>query len=249
MLIDSHCHLLSNEYEDLDKVINRNLKKVDKLIINGYDLKTSIEAVNLANKYKNVYAAVGIGPEEVKNTSENDISEIEKLLNDNKVVAVGEIGLDYYWTKENKEQQIFVLRRMLDIAKKYNKPVIVHSRDSINDVYVLLKEYKVKGIMHCYSGSKEMAKKFIKLGFLIGIGGVITFKNAKTIKEVVREIDISNISLETDSPYLSPEPNRGKINEPMNLIYIVDKISEIKNIKQIDVIEITGKSVSSMFGM
>ena len=247
MLIDSHCHILSCEYDNLDEILKKCLLKVDKIIINGYDFKTSVEAVDIANKYKNVYAAVGIGPEEVDNVSLSNFKDIERLLNNEKVVAIGEIGLDYYWTKENKEKQIYVFKNMLNIAKQNNKPVIVHSRESINDVYNLLKEYGVKGIMHCYSGSYEMAKEFIKLGFLIGIGGVVTFKNAKTIKDVVRKIDISNISLETDSPYLSPEPKRGEKNDSTNLIYIVENISKIKNITTKEVIEKTGKSVSSMF--
>ena len=249
MIIDSHCHLLSNEYDNLDEVIKKSLKAVDKLIINGYDLKTSKEAVDIATKYENIYAAVGIGPDSVDNVDMNTINEIEKLIDNKKVVAIGEIGLDYYWTKENKEKQIYVFENMLSLAKKYNKPVIVHSRESISDVFNLLKTANIKGIMHCYSGSYEMAKEFIKLGFLIGVGGVITFKNAKIIKEVVKNISVSNISLETDSPYLSPEPKRGTKNDSSNLIYIINKIADIKGVEAKEVINETGKSVSLMFNI
>ncbi len=250
MLIDSHCHLLSSEYDNLSVVIEKSLKYVDKLIINGYDYKTSKEAIEIANKYENIYATVGIGPEEVDTINENDIKKIEKLINNNnKVVGIGEIGLDYYWTKDNKEKQIFVFKNMLSLAKKYNKPVIIHSRESINDVYNLLNEYKLNGIMHCYSGSYEMAKEFIKIGFLIGVGGVVTFKNAKNIKEVVKKIDISSIALETDSPYLSPEPKRGTKNDSSNLLYIVQSISKLKEISTNSVINETGISVSKMFNI
>ena len=195
MIIDSHCHLLSNLYEDVDKEIKKALDNgISKIIINGYDIKTSVEAVNLSLKYDEVYASVGIGPQNIENLPSNYGDLIKKLINNNKkVVSVGEIGLDYYWTKENKERQIEVFETMLSIAKEKNLPIIVHSRNSVMDTYNLLKEYKVSGIMHCYSGSLDMAKKFIKLGFLIGVGGIVTFKNAKKIKEIVKEIPIENI--------------------------------------------------------
>ena len=131
---------------------------------------------------------------------------MEENINNSKVVAIGEIGLDYHYDNTDKEKQIMVFRRQLDIANKYNKPIIVHSRDSIQDTYNILKQYKVKGSIHCFSGSVEMAREFIKLGYKLGIGGIITYKNAKTIKEVVRDIDLSYILLETDSPYLTPSP-------------------------------------------
>ena len=230
MIIDSHCHLLSNLYEDVDKEIKKALDNgISKIIINGYDIKTSVEAVNLSSNYGDL---------------------IKKLINNNKkVVSVGEIGLDYYWTKENKERQIEVFETMLSIAKEKNLPIIVHSRNSVMDTYNLLKEYKVSGIMHCYSGSLDMAKKFIKLGFLIGVGGIVTFKNAKKIKEIVKEIPIENISLETDSPYLSPEPLRGTLNNPLNLKYIIQKIADIKGLTNSYVMEKTTCNVMSKFDL
>ena len=248
MLIDSHCHLLSDEYENVDlEIKNAIAAGVNRLIINGVDVNTSMEAVKLANKYKEVYAAVGIGPEEVLNINREDINTIEKLCNSKKVVAIGEIGLDYYWTTETKDQQKKVLTEMLKIANKKNLPVIVHNRNATNDIYKLLKEYNNTGIMHCFSGSKESAQEFIKLGFLIGIGGVVTFKNAKKLKEVVESISIENISLETDSPYLTPEPNRGKKNNPANLIFIASQIAKIKDLTLEEVVNQTGHNVCAKF--
>lgn len=250
MLIDSHCHILSSEYEKPEDVIkDSKTSGVDKMIINGYDLESSAEAVLLSNEYNYVYASIGIGPENIDSVSDKDFIKLEELINKGKVVAIGEIGLDYYWTKDNKEKQIYVFENMLALAKKYNLPVIVHCRQAIKDTYELLKKYKVTGILHCFSGSAESAKEFIKLGFLIGIGGVVTFKNAKEIKDVVIKIDLSNISLETDSPYLSPEPFRGKVNVPKNVIYVARKIAELKNVSLEEVLEVTSSNVISKFDL
>ncbi len=250
MLIDSHCHVLSSEYENPLSVIEDALKAgVDKIIINGYDVKSSIEAVSLANKYENVYASVGISPQNVDDLNDNAYDMINELIVNDKVVAVGEIGLDYYWTKENKDTQILVFKKMLEIAKKHDLPVIVHSRKAFLDTYNLLKEYNVNGILHCYSGSLEMAHKFINLGFLLGIGGVITFKNAKILQEVVKNIDVKYLSLETDSPYLSPEPYRGKKNTPKNVVLVAEKIAQIKGVSKSEVIRISGEAVSSKFDL
>ncbi len=250
MLIDSHCHILSSEYEKPEDVIkDSKTSGVDKMIINGYDLESSAEAVLLSNEYNYVYASIGIGPENIDDVSDKDFIKLEELINKGKVVAIGEIGLDYYWTKDNKEKQIYVFENMLALAKKYNLPVIVHCRQAIKDTYELLKKYKVTGILHCFSGSAESAKEFIKLGFLIGIGGVVTFKNAKEIKDVVIKIDLSNISLETDSPYLSPEPFRGKVNVPKNVIYVARKIAELKNVSLEEVLEVTSSNVTSKFDL
>ncbi len=250
MLIDTHCHLLSSEYDDVLKEIKQALTGgVDKIIINGFDVSSSKEAVELSKRYKEVYAAVGIGPENVNEITDDDIKKIKELSNNEKVVAIGEIGLDYYWTKENKEKQNSVFKNMLKIAKEKNLPVIVHSRKAIQDTYNLLTKYNVTGILHCYSASLEMAKEFIKKGFLIGVGGVVTFKNAKTLKNLVKEISLDNISLETDSPYLSPEPYRGKVNNPSNLRYIVRKIALLKGVSEKEVEARTSLAVTSKFDL
>lgn len=250
MLIDTHCHLLSSEYDDVDKEIKEALKGgVDKIIINGFDVASSNEAVALSKRYPEVYAAVGIGPENVNGITEDDIKKIKELASNEKVVAIGEIGLDYYWTKENKEKQNSVFKNMLKIAKEMNLPVIVHSRQAIQDTYDLLTEYNVTGVLHCYSGSVEMAKEFIKKGFLIGVGGVVTFKNAKTLKNVVKEISLDDISLETDSPYLSPEPFRGKTNNPSKLRYIIKEIALLKGVSEKEVTNRTSLAVTSKFDL
>lgn len=250
MLIDTHCHVLSSEYEDVTDVLNKTFNSgISKLIINGYDLKSSKEAVRLANENDGVYAAVGIGPQNVLGLREEDLDEIERLVANKKVVAIGEIGLDYYWTKENKEMQLRVFRVMLEIAKRNHLPVIVHNRNATEDTLNLLKEYNITGIMHCFSGSVETSNAFIKLGFLIGVGGVVTFKNAKKLKEVVRKVPLQSISLETDSPYLSPEPLRGKPNTPANLSYIAREIANIKGASVDDVADITSASVRAKFDL
>lgn len=250
MLIDSHCHVLSSEYDNVDEIIKDSINSgVEKIIVNGYDLKTSKEAVELANKYDHVYAAVGIGPSNVTDVNDETYDIISKLAKEAKVVAIGEVGLDYYWTTENKEMQLKVFKTMLKIAKTNNLPVIVHCRKSFLDTYNLLKESDLTGIIHCYSGSVDMAKRFIKLGFLLGIGGVITFKNAKSLKDVVKAIDINNFSLETDSPYLAPEPYRGKPNTPKNVKLVATEIANIKQVNLDEVIRVTGRSVCSKFDL
>lgn len=249
MLIDSHCHILKSEYDDVKKIKQDTFSSDIKYIINNaYSIVSIRELVN-SELHPNEFIAIGIGPDDVNNYDESYKKEIETYLKNKKVVAIGEIGLDYYWTKENKEKQIKVFRDMLALAESYNLPVIVHSRESIQDTFNIIKEYKVKGIMHCFSGSIEMAQEFIKLGFLIGIGGVITFKNASKLIDVVKRIDINSISLETDSPYLSPEPYRGKKNHPKNIIEIAKKISMIKNINLQEVMDKTTSNVIRLFDL
>ena len=250
MLIDTHCHVLSCEYDNTDKIIKEAFDSgVDKIFINGFDEESSKEAVVLSNKYKNVYAAIGIGPENIESYNDNTINLFQELIDNNKVIAIGEIGSDYYWTTDNKDEQIFVFKKMLELAKKNNLPVIVHSREATLDTYNLLKEYGVSGIMHCFSGSIETAKMYKKIGFLLGIGGVITFKNARKLTEVVKEMDLNDFSLETDSPYLSPEPYRGKKNHPKNICYVAKKIAEIKGIEYNEVLDKTTDNIMSKFDL
>ncbi|MEG2351120.1 MAG: TatD family hydrolase [Bacilli bacterium] len=250
MLIDTHCHVLSLEYKDIDVIIEKiRLSKVDKIIINGYDLKSSIEAVELANKHAFIYAAVGIGPENVTDASNQDIIEIASLAKNKKVVAIGEIGLDYYWTKENTDKQKEVFNKMLQIAIDFELPVIIHNRNATKDVYEMVKKSRVTGVLHCFSGSIESANDFIKIGFLIGIGGIVTFKNAKKLKEVIENVDISNLVLETDSPYLTPEPYRGTKNSPVYIEFIANEIANIKQLSKEKVISITGSNACHKFDL
>ena len=230
MLVDTHCHLFREYYDDIDMVLNNAYQNgVVRVIVNGTNEKDNLEVLELISKYDSVYGALGIQPEEINDQWEETLTLIEKHLNDNKIIAIGEIGLDYHYDC-NKELQKNVFRKQLELAEKYNMPVIIHSRDSIQDTYDILREFHVKGIMHCYSGSVEMAHRFTELGFYLGIGGICTFKNSIKIKEVIKSVDLAYLLLETDSPYLSPEPYRGKRNEPANIPYILRKICEIKDI-------------------
>ncbi len=245
-MIDSHAHITSENYENIEEIIHNLKDKGVIAVINAADrLKTAYEVIDLSKEYKDyLLPCVGIHPEHVNEI--NKINEIEEIIKNNKVYAVGEIGLDYYYEKDNKEEQIKLLNLQLDLAEKYNLPVIIHTRDSIQDVYDVLKNRNLKGVIHCFTGSYEMAKLFIKLGYKLGIGGVLTFKNSK-LYELIEKIDMENILLETDSPYLSPEPFRGKINIPSNVYYVAKRIAEIKNISVEKVIEITTKNAIEIF--
>lgn len=248
MYIDTHCHLYEEYYNNIDDVIKESMAEgVRKFIVNGCDMKSNKEALKLAHKYDNVYAAIGFHPTELDEFNDEYFSWLEDNINDKKVVAIGEIGLDYHYDNTDKEKEIYVFKKQLDIAKKYNKPIIVHSRDAIQDTFDILKEYELRGSIHSYSGSVEMAREFTKLGYMLGIGGVVTFKNAKNIKEVVKEIDLSYILLETDSPYLTPEPFRGTPNSPKYIPYIAKAISDIKGVSINDVRETTTGNAEMIF--
>lgn len=246
MLIDTHCHLSKEDYENIDEIVN----EMDGIIIiSGCNDETNKEVIEIVNKYKNVFGTLGIHPEEIDKITSNSFKYIEDNLDNPKIIGIGEIGLDYYWNKDNVVDQKEVLIKQLDIADKYNKPIVIHSRDSIQDTYDILKNYKLKGTIHCFSSSIEMANEFIKLGYMIGVGGTVTFKNSKRIQDVVNNIDLHNILIETDSPYLSPEPFRGKKNKPSNVYFVAKKISELKGISVEEVIKITGLNAIRQFDL
>ena len=231
-MIDTHCHVLKDEMDNYLDIIEECNSKDISMIINGYDNKSNKEVIDLASKYSNVYSAIGLNYDGIDNFTDKDLEDFEELLKNNKVNAIGEIGIDYYWTKENSEKQIYFFKKQLDLAKKYD----------------LLKESGVrKGSMHCYSGSVELAKEYIKLGFMIGLDGPITYSNNVKGIEIVKEIPLEYLLLETDSPYLSPEPNRGKQNSPLNLIYVAEKVAEIKGISTDEVVEKTTKNAKELF--
>lgn len=246
MLVDTHCHLSKDDYDNLEAII-KDMNGI--MIASGCNNKTNIEVLDLVNKYSNVYGTLGIHPEEIDSIDDNSFKIIEENLNNEKIVAIGEIGLDYYWTKDNKEKQKEIFEYQVKLAEKYNLPVVVHSRDCIEDTYNILKKYKVKGTIHCFSSSLDMAKKFIKLGYKIGVGGTLTFKNSKRIQDIVKNIEIEDILLETDSPYLSPEPLRGRKNKPSNVYFVALKVSELKNLDINKVIKITGNNAISLFDL
>lgn len=245
MLVDTHCHLFKEYYDNFDLII-KNAKDlgVYKYISAACDDETMDEMIELAHKFENIYICVGIHPENVN----NDTKHLEELLinKDSKIVAIGEIGLDYYYGKESKELQIDLFCKQLELAQKYDLPIVVHSREATLDTIECLKKYKVRGVIHCFSGSLDTAKIYIKMGFYIGVGGVMTFKNSK-IKEVIKEIPLDKILLETDSPYLAPVPFRGTANEPKNIKYIAEFLSELKEIPFENVVNQTTKNAEDIF--
>ena len=231
MFIDTHCHLSKNDYENLDAEIAKiKEENVKILIVSGCDKDSIEESISLSKKYENIYLSLGYHPSEANKITKEDLEDLKKKISKNrKIVALGEIGLDYYWEKENKELQKKLFRNQLQIAKELNLPVIIHSREAFQDTYDILKEYNIPGIIHCFSGNIENAKKYISLGYLLGIGGVVTFKNTH-LKDVVKEISLEKILLETDSPYLAPTPYRGKPNSPQYIPIIAEEIAKIKEI-------------------
>lgn len=247
-MVDTHSHIYKEYYDDIETVINHMGNNI--IIVSGTNTENNKEVIELCKKYKNVYGTLGLHPEEIETITEASFSFIEEHINDYKIVGIGEIGLDYHYKEDNKKKQKEVFIRQLDIALKYSKPVIIHSRDAIHDTYDIIKNYKnMKKVIHCYSGSLEMALEFIKINCKLGIGGVLTFKNSKKLENVVKNIDIKHLLLETDSPFLTPEPFRGKPNEPCNIIYVAKKIAEIKNIYIDEVLSITTNNAISQFDL
>lgn len=244
-MVDTHCHVFLSDYPDIDDVIKRMDGNI--IIVSGVDDSSNREVLDLCARYDNVYGTLGIHPESVDDSY--DLDFVRNHINDPKIVAVGEIGLDYYYTRDNRERQIDLFCRQIEIALEFGKPIVVHSRDAISDTYDIIKKYNIGTMtdIHCFSGSLEMALEFVKLGCKLGIGGVLTFKNSGRIKDVVSNIDISNLLLETDSPYLTPEPFRGKRNEPYNIIYVAQVIARIKGLSVSDVLEITKRNSYSLF--
>lgn len=244
MYIDTHCHLSREDYDDIDKVIEGNKNaNVDKIVVSGCSRESIEEVMDLKDRYDMVYVTIGYHPEYADTVTESDLDYLKSLLGEKKVVGIGEIGLDYHYTKDNKDKQIWLFEEQLKIAEEFNLPVVIHSRDATMDTINTLKKYKVKGIIHCFSGSLETAKIYISMGLLLGIGGVVTFKNSK-LKDVVKEVPSESIVLETDSPYLAPVPFRGKINSSKYLEFIANFIAEIKNISLEELAEITSRNAS-----
>ena len=247
MFTDTHCHIYKEYYENIEEVL-KNAKKsnVNRMINNGCDKKSNEEVLELTKNYENIYGAIGIHPENIEEYKEEDLKWIEENLKQSKIIAIGEIGLDYHYTKENKTEQIKLLERQLKIAEQYHLPVIIHSREATEDTINTLKKYKVTGVIHSFSGSLETAKIYIKMGYLLGINGVITFKNSK-LKDVIKEIPLESIVLETDSPYLTPEPFRGKKNEPAKIKEIAEFICDLKGISLEDLATITNHNIKRIF--
>ena len=249
MFTDSHCHLYDEYYDNLDNILKISEdNKVNRFINNGCDSNTNKEVLDKVSKYDNMYGTLGIHPEYVDNYTDEDILFIKSNLNNKKIIAIGEIGLDYHYTKENKEKQIELFESQLKLAEASNMPVIIHSREATLDTINTLKKYNVRGVIHSFSGSLETAKEYMKMGYLIGVNGVVTFKNAN-LKDVIKEIPLEHLVLETDSPYLTPEPFRGKQNNPGHILDIAKYVSELKDISLEELSNITNKNLNKMFNI
>ena len=239
MAIDTHAHIFDEQFDvDRDDVISRIKEaNIQKVVVVGFSKETNVLAQNLALKHDFIYPTAGYHPSDANEIFEEDIKLLEEFINKHKVYAIGECGLDYYWVNDNKEKQKWLFKSQINMAIKYDLPLVIHCRDAVADVYEILKEFngKVKFVMHCYSGSVEMAREFIKLGGFISLGGPVTFKNAKAPKAVAKEVPLDKLLIETDCPYLAPVPYRGKRNEPA---YVRNVLAEIANIKEININEL-----------
>lgn len=236
MYIDTHCHLSKEDYDDIDLIIKENREAgIEKIIISGCTRDTIVESLEIGHKYDDVYVTIGYHPSEAMITNSDDLVLLEKQILDDKVVGIGEIGLDYHYGKEDIDKQKELFRYQLCLAEKYKLPVVIHSRDAVNDTIEILKEFpNVHGDIHCFSGSVETAKIYISMGYVLGIGGVVTFKNSNLYK-VIENVGLNNIILETDSPYLTPEPFRGKKNSSKYVPFIAEKLAKILDCSVSDV--------------
>ena len=251
MIFDTHAHYDDEQFdEDREDLLASMKDHGIGIIVNvGASLRGCKESVELAEKYPFVYAAVGVHPDHTGDLNHETFLWLKQQSENEKVVAVGEIGLDYYWDNESHDVQKKWFIEQLNLAREKDLPVIIHSREAAADTLEIMKEYAqgLSGIIHCFSYSKEMAAEYVKMGFYIGVGGVVTFKNAKKVKEVVEEVPLERIVLETDCPYLAPTPNRGKRNSSMNLIYVAEEIAKIKGITVEKVIEQTEKNAREVY--
>lgn len=242
MFFDTHTHLDDKKFDaDRDELIGSLKSEGLSLAVNiGADIKSSKESIALSEKYDFIYAAVGVHPSDTGNLTDDDILTLEKLAAHKKVVAIGEIGLDYYWDTPDRETQKRWFKKQLELAKKLNMPYIIHDRDAHEDTLKIIKEVGyTNGVMHCFSGSSEMAEEVVKMGMYVSLSGTVTFKNAKNIKAVAKNIPLDRLLIETDSPYLTPEPFRGKRNNSGYVKYVAEEIAKIRGMKTEEIAKIT----------
>ena len=252
MLVDTHVHLNSKKFkDDLPQVISRAREAgVELMIVVGYDHETNIKAIELAEKYPFIYASVGFHPTDARHVKDSDYLILIEQLKHKKVVGVGECGLDFYWDKEHINKQIEVFKKQIELSIEYDKPLIIHMRDASEATFNVLSDFKdLKGIMHCYSGSPEMAKEFLKLGLHISLGGPVTFKNGRVPKEVAKIVPIDKLLIETDAPYLSPHPFRGKTNEPARVKLVAEEIARLRDLPYKEVANKTAKNAYKLFNI
>lgn len=250
MYIDTHCHLSSQDYSDIPAVIEDNKKAgVDKMILSGCTRESILESLELVEQYPDLYVTIGYHPSEADITTEDDLLLLEKQLQNPKVVGIGEIGLDYHYGKENIMLQKKLFYQQMKLASRYHMPVVIHSRDATEDTISILKEFSdVIGDIHCFSGSLETAKIYLSMGYYLGIGGVVTFKNSK-LGDVVSKIGLHSLLLETDSPYLTPEPYRGGQNSSKYLPYVASKIAELLGVSVEEVASQTLQNTEALFDL
>lgn len=252
-IFESHAHYDSSKFnEDREELLNSMQENGIGTIVNvGATWKSVTTVVELAKEYPFIYAALGLHPDEVGDLNEGRFEFLREQCRHEKVVAIGEIGLDYYWDQESHDIQKKWFIRQLELARELNLPVVIHSRDAAEDTLKIMKEHAagMRGVIHCFSYSKELASEYVKMGFHIGVGGVVTFKNGKKLKEVVEEIPLERILLETDCPYLAPEPHRGKRNSSLYIPHIAQEIADIKGVTYEEVVEQTEKNAKSLFGI
>lgn len=252
--IDSHAHLNDEAFqEDLERVIDNALEAgVKAILVPGFDLNSSLKAVKLAQSYQMLWAAVGIHPHDAKTWDQATANHLEKLLVEPKVVAVGEIGLDYHYNYSTREEQLRAFIEQINIAAQYNKPIIIHNREAHQDTFEVLTGEKVGergGVMHCFSGSKEMAVEFLRLGLYISFAGSLTFTNASKLREASKVVPLNKLLVETDSPYLSPHPLRGRRNESANVKLVGQKLAEILDQPLEKIMDYTAANTENLFGM
>lgn len=252
MIFETHAHYDDKAFnEDIDKLLCSMQDNGIEYIVNvGSSLDTSKQTIELVKKYDFMYGAVGVHPSETAELNDNNFRQIREMLQEEKIVALGEIGLDYYWDEPDRDIQKIWFERQIYLAKEENKPIIYHSRDAAKDTLEIIKSTKaadVGGVIHCFSYGVEMAREYLNMGYYIGVGGVVTFKNAKKLKEVVEYAPLENILLETDCPYLAPEPYRGKRNDSTRLVYVVDEIARVKGVEPEKVIKVTRENAMKMY--
>ena len=254
MLIDSHAHLDDRRFNDDRDMLIKNFKNNNiELVINiGADLKTSVASVELADKYDTIYAAVGVHPHSAKEVNTLVMENIRELTKNKKVVAIGEIGLDFHYDNSPRDVQRKWFIEQLKLAKELDLPVIIHTREASQETYDILKNNQdgtVRGVMHSFSGSAEMASLYVDMGFYISIGGPVTFKNARVVREVAEAVPLDKLLIETDCPYLTPEPYRGKRNEPVYMKYTAEKIAQVRGISYDEVVKATNRNAKKLFNI
>lgn len=252
-MIDTHSHLFDEAFqEDIEDCINRCKEAgVNKIVLVGFSHTTNQLAQEYSKKYSIFYPTAGLHPSEAGPNYQKDYESLVKFIQSHQVYAIGECGLDYHYGKENREEQIQLFRKQIELAISLNLPIIIHMRDATQDTYEIIKEYagKIHGVMHCYSGSYEMALEFIKLGFYISLGGPVTFKNAKESKRIAANIDLKRLLVETDCPYLAPTPYRGTRNESSYVKYVIEEIARLRNMTKDDLERITSSNAIKLFNL